>query len=93
MDFFLHTDGSDYVSEVELLTFNTDNSNFSISLPLINDDVFELTERLQAVLMFADDVPPERASVDLEMASVVIFDDDSKSIISYMKWIFGIIEP
>ena len=46
----------------------------SISVPLINDDIFELTETFQATLSSQD----ARVTIDSGVANVTILDDDSR---------------
>ena len=48
-----------------------------ISIPIINDDAFELTESFSASLSLASPMTP-RITVDLNVASVTIEDDDGE---------------
>ena len=71
-------DGSDYSAPVggQMLQFGPGNLTFDIPLTLVDDDIFELTETLQASLSFPDGIAPPRVLNNPGLATVTIFDDD-----------------
>ena len=72
--------GTDYVNTgPQTLVFNSGITRQSITLPLVDDSIFELTEMLQASLSFPGGDAPERVILDPDLASITVFDDDSES--------------
>ena len=71
-------DGSDYTDNgVTIVTLSGSQSQVAISFPLIDDDVFEITEYLSATLSFeATELP--RVSISPNFTEISIFDNDSK---------------
>ena len=69
--------GDDYLPDGEDLTFSPGNTSFSVTLTLVDDDTFELTEMLQASLSFPGAAPP-RVRFDPSMADITILDDDGE---------------
>ena len=71
------TDGADYVNfGVISYIFSPSQSRFTVQVPLINDTVFELTERLSASLRFVGGEAPPRVTIDPGIAEIIILDDD-----------------
>ena len=71
-------DGNDYLDiSAQAFVFDPSISSFSVNVPLINDNIFELTESLQAGLSFLGP-PPPRATIDPAQADIQILDDDGK---------------
>ena len=62
-----------------MIAISPGNIVVSVSVPLVDDTTFELTESFQARLEFPDP-PPERATIDLGEANVTIFDDDGMCV-------------
>lgn len=71
------TGGSDFVADEEMLVLDPENATLSILIPILDDDVFELTETLQAVLSFPG-TPPPRVTISQDITSIAILDDDCK---------------
>ena len=75
-------DGSDYSAPVDgqILQFGPGNIVLDIPLSLIDDDVFELTETLQASLSFPGGIDTTRVNIDpdLDIANITIFDEDGE---------------
>ena len=63
-----------------VFTFDAFNQSVQVTVPLINDDVNELTEVFIASLNFTEDVPP-RTTIAPDNATITIIDDDSMLII------------
>ena len=63
------TEGEDYTSVTELLTFNSSTTRNSVSIPIINDNVLEPEENF-AVTIF------ESVMTSIDLAIVTIIDDD-----------------
>ncbi len=57
--------------------FNSVQIVHTINIPIINDDIFELTEELQVGLRFAGPAPPD-VLIKPARATVTIIDDDSE---------------
>ena len=74
-------DGSDYDGTSQLLTLSQEHVTVSVSVPLVNDSTFEMTETFQARLEFPS-VPPERVTIDPASATMSLFDDDDSEFIS-----------
>ena len=74
-----NTEGSDYTGTALILEFRPGVTSISVSLPLIDDDTFEITEMLQGVLVFPETAPP-CVSIDPELANITILDDDGELI-------------
>ena len=75
---FPHTDGSDYNGIASLdFTFDSVTRTVDASVPLIGDDIFELTELFGANLSFPG-VPPPRVTLAPDNAEVTILDDDGQ---------------
>ena len=77
-----YVDGSDFSAPIlgQMLQFGPGNLTFNISLTLVDDDIFELTETLQASLSFPGGIAPPRVLINPGLATVTIFDDDSECI-------------
>ena len=70
--------GSDYTDiGVTIVTLTASQNQVTISFPLIDDDVFEITEQLSVSLSFEATEPP-RVSISPNFAEISIFDNDSK---------------
>lgn len=73
------TDDSDYSDDgVQTFIFSSSNNSFTFNLYLIDDNVYELTEILSAILTFSSGIGPPRASFATESANITICDDDCK---------------
>ena len=70
-------DGRDFAGVLGSLifTFDSTHSSFGPCLSLIKDDIYELTEVLEATLSFSGQ-PPSRVSIASTRSTVTIFDDD-----------------
>ena len=70
------SDGNDY-NEVQsmLLTFDSTFNSFNISVTIINNNVYELTEAFNGILSFPGD-PVPRVVLSPATTEVTIFDDD-----------------
>lgn len=76
--FIIIIDNSDYQDTgVRSFLFNSSQTTFNISIPLINDTVYELTELFGASLGFSDE-GPSRVTFEPATAEVHIFDDDGE---------------
>ena len=61
-----------------LFTFDVSNSFFRVSIPLKNDDVYELTEMFSVNLNFPSSVSQApRTTIDPANSNITIVDDDS----------------
>lgn len=69
---------SDYTDPPSTITFNTGDFNTTkyILLPITNDSIFEVAERL--LVLLDDDVDPKVDIKAPDVATVTITDDDSK---------------
>ena len=69
---------SDYTDPPSTITFNTGDFNTTkyILLPITNDSIFEVAERL--LVLLDDDVDPKVNIKAPDVATVTITDDDSK---------------
>lgn len=79
--------GEDYVvmTTGHRLTLNSDASAL-ISIPLINDKIFELTESFLVNISFSDgESPVPRVTLNQASATVAIFDNDGNSVIAATK--------
>ena len=77
--YYFPTDGSDYTDFGLInVTLSASMSQVTIPFPLIDDDVFEITEQLVANLSFGAGGGPDRVSIDPEFAEISILDDDGK---------------
>ena len=70
------TDGSDY-SKFARIEFTLTTRIIDAPVPLIDDDIFELTEQFGASLTFPE-VPPSRVTLASDPAQVTILDDDGQ---------------
>lgn len=71
-------DGSDYIDiGVMIVTLSATQNAVTITFPLIDDDVFEITELLSASLSFGVE-EPARVTISPDSAQISILDDDSK---------------
>ena len=73
----LFLDGSDY-QDVGILTFalsSTSATTYMVNIPILDDDVFELTEELKAVLKFSGPIP-QRVVIEIPETTIYIIDDD-----------------
>ena len=76
--FSRHTDGSDYSGFAGIdFTFDSTTLTIDISVPLIDDAIFELTEQFGASLAFPG-APPPRVTLAPDAAQVTILDDDGQ---------------
>ena len=70
------TDGNDYNSITNLrLTFDSTITTIDVSVTIINDTVYELTEFFNAFLSFPG-APVPRVTLAPDSAQTTIFDDD-----------------
>ena len=70
--------GSDYTDiGVTMVSLSASQSQVTISFPLIDDDVLEITEQLSASLRATEFV---RVSISPGSTEITIFDDDSKTM-------------
>ena len=76
-NFSLHTAGSDYSESVIQFTFDSATREVDVSVPIISDSLFELTELFNASLAFTG-APPPRISLAPASAQVTIRDDDGQ---------------
>ena len=53
----------------------------TINVPLVDDDIFELTKALTASLVFTDTPSPPRMTLAPAVANIAIFDDDGEESI------------
>ena len=60
-----------------MVTLSPGNILVAISVPLVDDGIFELTETFQARLEFPG-APPERVTIDPGEADVTIIDNDGR---------------
>ena len=73
-----YTDGSDYSGFAVLeFTFDSTTSTVDVSVPLIDDTAFELTEQFGVSLTFPG-APPPRVTLAPDAAQVTILDDDGQ---------------
>ena len=73
-----HTAGSDYNESVGIeFTFDSDTTKVDVSIPIIGDNIFELTELFGASLAFPG-APPPRVTLAPSSAQVTILDDDGQ---------------
>ena len=73
-----HTDGSDYNGSASLdCTFDSVTRTVNASVPLVGDNIFELTELFDASLSFPG-APPSRVILAPDNAEVTILDDDGQ---------------
>jgi hypothetical protein len=72
-----HTDGTDYSGFGREYTFNSTTRTVDVSVPLIDDSIFEQTEMFGASLEFPG-APPPRVSLAPDTAQVTILDDDGQ---------------
>ena len=70
-------DGSDYTGLVRQFTFDSVDRNTDISVSVIGNDIFELTELFVASLAFPGD-PPRIVVLTPDSAQVTILDDDGQ---------------
>ena len=71
-------EGSDYLNEgVQTMVFNSYITQYTVNIPILNDDTFELNEDFQVILRFAHSVP-SGVSISPAKASITIVDDDSE---------------
>ena len=76
------TDGDDFTNiGITIYTFSPSQTRLTIQIPLINDAVFELTERLSASLRFVGGVAPPRVTIDPGTAEIIILDDDGSLVV------------
>ena len=72
------TDGSDYRGFAGIeFTFDSVTSTADVSVPLIGDNAFELTELFGASLAFPGARPP-RVTLAPDTAQVTVLDDDGQ---------------
>ena len=68
--------GSDYTPVGPFIfTFNAAVNRFSFDVPLILDEVFEVTENLTATLSFPGGIAPPRVSIQDETTPISIFNN------------------
>ena len=73
----MHTDLEDYMPTTLMLDFSSSVTRFEVQIPIVNDDIYEETERFFArltVLMTGVDV-----LLSPDSASITIFDNDGMS--------------
>ena len=75
---FLNSPGdADYTGVFQTITFLASETMRSVSVPITNDDVYELDETFTATISEVMDNP--NVDITLETTTVTINDDDSKS--------------
>lgn len=73
--------GSDYIfSGPQMFALDKLNSNFTLNVTLINDDIFESNETFQLNLIFSGQIPPQSVSINPAAAQITILDNDCKYI-------------
>jgi hypothetical protein len=72
-----HTDGTDYSGFRREYTFDSTTRTVDVSVPLIDDSTFELTELFGASLAFPG-APPLRVTLAPNTTQVTILDDDGQ---------------
>ena len=73
-----HTAGSDYSESVGIeFTFDSAITEVNVSIPIIGDNIFELTKLFCASLAFSG-APPLRVVLTPDSAQVTILDDDGQ---------------
>ena len=72
--FLIHSATVDYIFTNGDLTFNATTSSQTVTIPVLEDNVFEGSETIIVTLTSADSA----AIVNLQSASVTIEDDDGK---------------
>ena len=80
LNYYYHTGGIDYQDVgVQTFVFNSSVRNYTLSIPIINDDIFELAEELRAVLKFAS---PRSLGVKIVPTETIItiLDDDGENM-------------
>ena len=76
LGFWYVSGGNDYVRIPPLLlTFDPSTSHIDVSVTLLNDSIFELTEKFSATLSFPGD-PLPGVTLSPDSAQITIFDDD-----------------
>ena len=73
----LHIDRSDYNGLVVQFAFDSTTRIVNVSVPLIGNSIFELTELFGASLAFPG-APPSRVALVPDTAQVLILDDDGQ---------------
>lgn len=63
------------VSGDGIFEFNANQSFFNVSIRIVNDNIFELTEQLLANLSFVGS-PPAHVTIISESAKIIILDDE-----------------
>ena len=76
-----NTDGRDYGSSTSsmVFTFNATHNSSAACVPLIKDDIFELTEVLDAKLKSLSHLSSSLVLLASPMSIITILDDDGKS--------------
>ena len=69
------SDGNDYQVQSMLLTFGPASNRIDIPVTIMNNNVYELTEKFNGVLSFPGD-PVPRVTLSPNSADVTILDDD-----------------
>lgn len=67
------------IEGVKAYTFNSTVNSYTINIPIINDDVFEVNEQLHIGLKNIDSVPLG-IFIETENATITIVDDDCELI-------------
>ena len=75
---YSYTDGTDYGNSTGSLvfTFNATQNNYVVCISIIKDDIFELTEVLEATLRLLGQQSLSLVSVASSTSVITIFDDD-----------------
>ena len=74
------SDGSDYTGvQNRLLTFDQSTNSTTVSISVLGDDIYELTESFLATLSFSGASVP-RVTLSPASAGVAIIDDDGQFI-------------
>ena len=81
INIIINTDGRDYRSSTSSLvfTFNAIHNSSIACIPLIKDDIFELTEVVEATLKLLGQPFSSLLLLASHTSLITIFDDDGKS--------------
>ena len=70
------TSADDFLGVEGTYILTSSMSTLSVQIPLIDDEIFELTERLTASIGFFSGEAPPRVDISPDSAEVIIVDDD-----------------
>ncbi len=75
-----NTGGSDYQAITpQVFTFSSSMTSYRFTVSIVNDNVYELTENLQAGLRFVGGETPPRVTLQPSQAIINILDDDGEN--------------